>query len=388
MKIAYIGKVSLASLAARFDFDRPLPEARWSFPLGSDIVAGLVRRGHEIHVVTDHCVDQVETYSAKGLFVHLVPCRRRTRWTFLTLFSKEVRGMREVVREIAPDVVFAQWLYANAYAGLTSGYPTLAVSHDSPWRIVWVNRGLAPLILAFYAQLFVLPRLRHVSAVSPYIVDELRRFNRYRRPIAVIPNGLDVSTGIARAPVRREATTVAVVADWSALKNVKTFFRAWSALKKRRPRFRAVVFGSGLDEAGAGRWMAANGIPRDGLELRGLQPRDVVARFLREEADVFCSPTLEESFGMVFIEAMAAGVPCVGGERSGAVPWVMGEGGVTCDVTKPEALADCLESLLDDYEGRQRLSAAGVKRVREMFDIEKVVDGYERELRKVADESS
>ena len=101
-------------------------------------------------------------------------------------------------------------------------------------------------------------------------------------------------------------------------------------------------------------------------------------------ADIFCSPTLEESFGQVFLEAMAQGVPCIGGEMSGAVPWVMGEGGVVCDVTKPEKLAECIERMMGNVELREKLSEGGLRRVREMFDIEKSVQMYETELKRLA----
>ena len=87
---------------------------------------------------------------------------------------------------------------------------------------------------------------------------------------------------------------------------------------------------------------------------------------------------------MVFVEAMRFGVPCVGGEKSGAVPWVIGDGGIVCDVTKPKKLANCIEKVMADNELRIRLGEMGKKRVREAFDIEKVIDMYEAELRKVA----
>ena len=152
------------------------------------------------------------------------------------------------------------------------------------------------------------------------------------------------------------------------------------------------------------------------LDLRGLAPRSEIDRMLREEADLFVSPSLEESFGMVFVEAMRFGVPCIGGEKSGAVPWVLGSlegsegldglggsegleglggsestiqasqtltGGVVCDVTKPEKLAECIERVMGDAELRMLLSEGGKRRVKEMFDIEKVVDLYERELERV-----
>ena len=116
--------------------------------------------------------------------------------------------------------------------------------------------------------------------------------------------------------------------------------------------------------------------------------QEEIRKILFEEADLFCSSTLEESFGMVFLEAMAQGVPCIGGEKSGAVPWVMGDGGVTCDVTKPEKLAECIERVMGDCDLRKKLSMNGLRRVKDNFDIDKIVETYEKELEKISKENS
>jgi len=80
------------------------------------------------------------------------------------------------------------------------------------------------------------------------------------------------------------------------------------------------------------------------------------------------------------------------GEKSGAVPWVLGCcqsgnscGGVVCDVTNPDKLEECIEHLMDDWELRKKLSVGWIRRVKEMFDIERVVDTYESELAGMAE---
>ena len=130
--------------------------------------------------------------------------------------------------------------------------------------------------------------------------------------------------------------------------------------------------------------MENNEVPADGIELLGYKTQPEIKALLSNDIDVFCSPTLEESFGQVFLEAMAYGVPCIGGEKSGAVPWVLGDGGIVCDVTRPEKLADCIERVMENWELRKKLCEGGVRRVRDMFAIDKTVDKYESELRKIA----
>ena len=379
MKIVFAGRVTLKALADCGKWDRSFPDVKWGFPLGSEIVKRLVARGHEVVVVTEHTVDKVEKFKCSpergGLEVWLVPSRTRSRWTFLTLFSKEVKGIRAAIREVTPDVVFAQWTYHNAYAGLTSGYPTLVVAHDSPWRVFKMFRNFQTLIKAIYATLLVVPKIRHLTAVSPHMVEEFRKFRRLRNlDITVIPNGIDlvasdqllVHSNISLQPlaINNHPPTIVSISQAGRLKNSQVLFKAWDILKSRHPDWRLFVYGHGMPQ--------------------GVVSREELDRVLRDEADMFVSSSLEESFGMVFVEAMRFGVPCIGGGKSGAVVWVIGNGGVVCDVTRPEKLAECIEKVMGDVELRKRLGESGQQRVKEMFDIEKVVEMYEAELKKVA----
>lgn len=85
-------------------------------------------------------------------------------------------------------------------------------------------------------------------------------------------------------------------------------------------------------------------------------------------ADVFCLPTRFEPFGIVFIEAMHFGLPCIG-TNVWAVPEIIADG-ETGFIVPPEdvnQLADCLVRLLRDRELARRMGAAGRARALRMF---------------------
>jgi glycosyltransferase involved in cell wall biosynthesis len=86
--------------------------------------------------------------------------------------------------------------------------------------------------------------------------------------------------------------------------------------------------------------------------------------------------SLEESFGMVLVEAMAYGVPVVAGQASGAVPWVVGDGGLLVDVTSVEAIAGAVNRMLSDPALYAQLSARAVAIVAERFPLATVADQY------------
>ena len=95
--------------------------------------------------------------------------------------------------------------------------------------------------------------------------------------------------------------------------------------------------------------------------------------------DLLCLPSRREGFPNVVLEAAVAGVACVGTPATGVVDAIVdGQTGVLAADHTPEALADALEPLLRDAEGRARLGAAARERALAHFDQRDVWAAYER----------
>ena len=105
----------------------------------------------------------------------------------------------------------------------------------------------------------------------------------------------------------------------------------------------------------------------DGAVLfRGEIREDAEVRAAFSEADVFCLPSRQEGFGIVFVEAMAAGLPVVAA-RAGAVPEIVehDKTGLLVPPMDPRALSSALIHLLGSREARSRLGMAGVRSAQE-----------------------
>ncbi|MGA8846849.1 MAG: glycosyltransferase family 4 protein [Nocardioides sp.] len=101
--------------------------------------------------------------------------------------------------------------------------------------------------------------------------------------------------------------------------------------------------------------------------VSGISDLELVS--LMGSAEVACVPSLYEGFSLPTAELMACATPLVV-SRAGAIPEVVGPDGLCADLVTPgdvEELKAALEQLLDDPERRDRLGAAGRKRVEEMF---------------------
>jgi rhamnosyl/mannosyltransferase len=93
---------------------------------------------------------------------------------------------------------------------------------------------------------------------------------------------------------------------------------------------------------------------------------------------VLPSVTTEEMFGMVLLEAMAAGRPVIttavpSGVREVNVP---GETGLEVPIRDPEALAGAMRTLAEDPLLRERFGRAGRARVRQHFTVDRMIDAH------------
>jgi glycosyltransferase involved in cell wall biosynthesis len=96
---------------------------------------------------------------------------------------------------------------------------------------------------------------------------------------------------------------------------------------------------------------------------------------LMATSDVFVMSSLWEGLGLVFLEAMATGLP-VASTRVSAIPEVVvdGETGLLVPPGDDAALADAMATLARDGTLRARMGAAGRGRVRERFGLERMFD--------------
>jgi glycosyltransferase involved in cell wall biosynthesis len=103
--------------------------------------------------------------------------------------------------------------------------------------------------------------------------------------------------------------------------------------------------------------------------------------------DVFVMPSIWEGFGLVLLEAMAAGRPIVA-SRVATIPEVVadGETGLLVPAGDPLALADALAQLAEDPDRAARMGEAGRERLRRQFSVEKMVGDTELLYRELLDE--
>jgi glycosyltransferase involved in cell wall biosynthesis len=180
--------------------------------------------------------------------------------------------------------------------------------------------------------------------------------------VVVVPEPIDLAEWRRRfAAVRGPAAgrpTVLCVARLYPRKRVEDLLVAADLVRRRIPRVQVRIVGDGPEAEKIRALHERLGLG-DSVALLGHVDRTALA-LEYSRADCFCLPTVQEGFGLVFAEAMAAGLPVVAC-RAAAVPEIVREGetGLLVEPRAPAALADALVRMLDDERLRREMGMAG-----------------------------
>ena len=205
----------------------------------------------------------------------------------------------------------------------------------------------------------------------------------------IIPNGVDLDRFADAEPyeaLRDVTLNILFVSRLEERKGLIHLLKAYHRLRKRHVDARLLVAGAGPKMREYRRFIGLRGI-RD-VEFLGRISDDEKARYFAS-ADIFCAPaTGQESFGIVLLEAMAAGVPIIASDIHGYKRVVeRNVQGILVEPKNPRALAAALYALARDPDLRHELGEAGRRRAPEFsWDrvTEQIVDFYYDTIARVA----
>lgn len=195
--------------------------------------------------------------------------------------------------------------------------------------------------------------------ISRYFAD------RYR----IIPNGIDYPFFASEAPPIPELMdhkrNILFVGRQEKRKGLPYLLEAYRKLKPEMPDTRLVIVGpDGGIRAACMRYVEQHQI--QDVNFVGLVPYEDLPRYYRS-ADVFCAPnTGHESFGIILLEAMAAGAPIVASDISGFRDVLdHGKHGLLVPPKDSDALASAIKNVLSDRDASEAMAAAGPAHARQ-----------------------
>ena len=355
---------------------------------GSGIIATelgkrLASRGHHVHVLSSDMPVRLGDYQP-GLTFHRVetpsyPLFREPHY-LLSLANKIVN----VSRDERLDIVHAHYAIPHATAGYLARQVLAQTGGEVP-RVVTTLHGTDITLLGndrSYSEIvaFSIQQSDGVTTVSESLKADTYRELRVSRDIRVIPNFLDCAAyrrrdvSELRAKLAPEGQKIVIhVSNFRPVKRVAAAVEIFARVR-RQVSAKLLMVGDGPDFAEAVRLSRSLDVADD-VEFLGEQDQVVP---LLSAADVFLLPSVQESFGLAALEAMACGVPVVA-SRVGGLPEVV-EDGVTGFLHPPDdlqGLAGSTLRLLTDEPLHARLSDAAAASARARFCDDRIVPMYE-----------
>jgi glycosyltransferase involved in cell wall biosynthesis len=196
--------------------------------------------------------------------------------------------------------------------------------------------------------------LGHARLVLANSAGTARRCNEHgARATRVVHLGTDIP---AKPPPAPATPALVTVGHLVARKRHADVIRALALLSDRHPELGYVIVGDGPERERLERLAASLGV-QSRVALRGQLPHEQAVA-TAQAASVFVLPSIEEAFGVAYVEAMAGAVPAIGctGEDGPAEIAAAGEGMTLVPPRDPPALAAALDRLLSDPAA---LAAAG-----------------------------
>jgi glycosyltransferase involved in cell wall biosynthesis len=193
-------------------------------------------------------------------------------------------------------------------------------------------------------------------AVSEFTSSRVQRLGLGKRPIEVVPNGIEFEE-IRGIPPEGAESDIIYMGRLIEHKNVSTLLEALRLLVERLPRLSCFIVGDGPDREKLAERTSALGLDGN-VTFWGFIPgqRDLFA--LMKRSKVFVFPSTREGFGRSVMEAQACGLPAVVVDApDSASPTLIRDGGngLICP-NDPRSLADALGKLLEDPSRRQRMA--------------------------------
>jgi phosphatidylinositol alpha-mannosyltransferase len=201
-----------------------------------------------------------------------------------------------------------------------------------------------------------------VSAAARHFIDRY-----FPGDYKVIPNGVDAVRYGRAVPVARwqdGTPNILFVGRFEPRKGVLDLLKAYRQIRRDGIESRLLLVGGGPQEREARRYVATRRL--GGVEFLGRVSDDEKVQLFRT-ADVYCSPaTGRESFGIVLLEAMAAGAPIVASDIHGYKGVVRrGREALLVPPREPKELATAIERLIVDTPLAAEMSANGTQRAAE-----------------------
>jgi len=311
-----------------------------------------------------------------------------TRWSGEWLHLIQGGFLWKTARRFRPDLIWA-------LPALPEGWAAMKLAHrlDLPYVVTILGADINETIHLPGARAKVSEVYNHtagVTANSSRLINAAREVSPTAR-LRLIYLGFDPEASeegyqrrqeSRRRGDRQSAFRVVSVSNLIPTKGLHYNLQALSSLKHQYPNLCYDIAGDGPERPRLEQLSREYQLS-DRVRFHGALPYAEVLR-LMAEADFLSLPSYREGFGMVYLEAMALGVPVIGVEGQGVIDIVRdGENGLLVKPEDAESLTAAWEALLSDDAVRSRLGEAGRRSVVDKLSWTATGENYQQFFQEV-----
>jgi phosphatidylinositol alpha-mannosyltransferase len=260
----------------------------------------------------------------------------------------------------------------HAHEPMTLPVPVMALTHSRAVNVGTFHAYRDTHVIYRYGRRVFQPffdKLHGMIAVSDAARDTVARY--FGGEFVIIPNGIDAERfgGKHVEPLEEYLDgrpNILFVGRLEPRKGFKYLLRAFPYVKSEFPRARLLVVGAYDKDEIAEHLLYAREHHITGVKFVGRVSDEDLPRYYRT-CDVFCAPSTGfESFGIVLLEAMAAGKPMVASDIAGYRDLLVdGEEGLLTEPKNEEALAKAMVRILQNPDLQQKMGQAGQAKARQ-----------------------
>jgi glycosyltransferase involved in cell wall biosynthesis len=350
-----------------------------------NIAKQLAAQGHSVDVITSRAKGQPAKEVVDGFTIYRVvswrkgvhDCGFRGAFTYL-LFAIPV--FRRLVRERNYDILH---YFFSLPTGLLHCLP--GAHHKIPYIVSLRGSDVPeydvfnkPLMLAHN---LVKPVTRYIWNKAARVValsSDLRNTAKRTAPemdIAVIPNGIESELFLPEKTETevRQSDTIQMICV-SRLIERKGIQHVLQALTRIELPVHLTIVGEGNYQDQLKEQAKALGV-NDRVTFYGYCAREELVA-LYANSDFFILPSMAESFGMVFVEAMSCELPVIGARIGGVPDIVAEENGILVEAANVDEIQQAIETMASDADMRAAMATANRQKVIDHYTWQSVADQY------------
>ncbi len=363
---------------------------------GSGVIATelgkmLAERGHEIHFITSSVPFRLNKIYPT-VFFHEVEVNNYSVFQYSPYDIALASKMADVIKDEGLDVLHVHYAIPHAVCAVLAremsgqNIGIVTTLHGTDISVLGQDSTLSQAIR------YGIDKSDVVTAVSEALKEQTYDLIDTVKPIDTIYNFVDereyrpLDPGNLKAQfgIQADEKVIIHVSNFRKIKNLPHVVDAFMKIRANM-KAKLLLVGDGPEKHRVMDQVKGSPYVKDVLFL-GKQEN---LAELYSISDLKLLLSQQESFGLVLLEAMACGVPCIG-SAVGGIPEVIDHGvdGYLVEQGDTDAVAEYAVNLLNDEQQLQNFREAAMRAVNEKFHSSKIVEQYEKLYEKVAEKKS